>query len=234
MALLASCGIIKSYPPYHYRLTVEVDTPQGLRTGSTVIEIRLGEVKSTLGGASNEISGEAASVDLPGGQTLFALLRSDDSVDWAKNAMEQVTPPPPNDGSPPDQAVARLYAAVKANTGLNVLKRHLPPLFARSDPPRSGYPMLVRFGDIKDPKTVAKVDPDDLAGSFGPGFALRRMTVQLTDDPVTSGIEKRLPKPPYSRSFIYQGEESPALNLYKGKKVPEKIDTESFVQGIAK
>jgi hypothetical protein len=52
--------------------------------------------------------------------------------------------------------------------------------------------MLVRFGDIADPKTVAKVDPDDLAASFGKGVTLRRITVERTKDKVTTGIEKRL------------------------------------------
>ncbi|WP_066268991.1 hypothetical protein [Blastomonas sp. CCH3-A3] len=53
-------------------------------------------------------------------------------------------------------------------------------------------PMLVRFRDINDPTTVERVDPDALAASFGEGVKLRRVTVQLTDDPVTKGIEKRL------------------------------------------
>jgi hypothetical protein len=53
--------------------------------------------------------------------------------------------------------------------------------------------MLVRFRDVRDPKTVEKVDPDDLAASFGPGVVLRRITVQLTDDPVTTGLADTLP-----------------------------------------
>jgi hypothetical protein len=52
--------------------------------------------------------------------------------------------------------------------------------------------MLVRFGDLRDPRSVEKVDPGNLAASFGPGFALRRITVQLTEDDVTTGIGKRL------------------------------------------
>ena len=52
--------------------------------------------------------------------------------------------------------------------------------------------MLVTFGDLSDPTSVAEVDPDDLAATFGEGVRLKRITVQLTDDPVTTGIEKRL------------------------------------------
>ena len=52
--------------------------------------------------------------------------------------------------------------------------------------------MLLRFGDLADPKSVARVDPNDLAASFGPGVKLVRATIEITDDPVTTGIEKRL------------------------------------------
>ena len=57
---------------------------------------------------------------------------------------------------------------------------------------RSAYPMLVAFGDEADPTSVARVDPDDLAASFGEGVTLKRITVALTNDPVTTGIEERL------------------------------------------
>ena len=56
----------------------------------------------------------------------------------------------------------------------------------------TGFPTLVRFRDINDPKTVEDVDPANLATSFGPGFHLRRITLQRTDDAVTHGIENRL------------------------------------------
>lgn len=58
--------------------------------------------------------------------------------------------------------------------------------------PRESRPMLVTFDELGDPTSVALVDPDDLASTFGEGYVLRRITVQMTDDPVTTGIEERL------------------------------------------
>jgi hypothetical protein len=52
--------------------------------------------------------------------------------------------------------------------------------------------MLVTFGDIKDPKSVKRVDPDDLSASFGAGVKLKAITVEITDDAVTTGIGGRL------------------------------------------
>jgi hypothetical protein len=187
--LLNGCGLVKSYEPFRYRLTVEVDTPQGLRAGSSVIEVTAGEVGTTLGGANATARGEAVAVDLPGGQTLFALLRGEDVTDFAAGVMFGVSPVP-KDGAP-DKGIAAEVAAARKNKKLNVVPRTYPPFYSPNDPPISAYPMLVTFRDITDPKTVERVDPDNLAASFGPSVKLRQITVQLTEDAVTTGIEKR-------------------------------------------
>ncbi len=75
------------------------------------------------------------------------------------------------------------------------------------------------FGNIADPKTVERVDPNDLATGFGKGVKLRRITVQMTDAPVTTGIEKRLAWLNAQRgSFDYTGHLHP--------NTPEKDVTE--------
>ena len=43
-AILAGCGVFISYPIFRYRLGVEIDTPAGLRTGSSVIQISCSSV----------------------------------------------------------------------------------------------------------------------------------------------------------------------------------------------
>lgn len=191
MALLGGCGLVKSYKPFRYRLTVEVDTPQGLRTGSSVIEVTAGEVGTTLGGASAQAKGEAVAVDIAPGQTLFVLLRSEASHGWAAGIMSGVTPDPDDSSIPIDDRFGAKIEAVRANRKLNVVPRWFAPRFA-DQKPVGGYPIMVRFRDVRDPKTVERVDPDNLAASFGQGVSLRRITVQITDDPVTTGIEKRL------------------------------------------
>lgn len=58
---------------------IGVETPQGLRRGSSVYWIiaRNKSALSPTGQASEwQVSGEAVAVDLPGGQTLLALLRT--------------------------------------------------------------------------------------------------------------------------------------------------------------
>lgn len=59
---------------------------------------------------------------------------------------------------------------------------------------REDYPMLVTFRDRLDPTSVVEVDPADAAASLGPGYSIRRITVSVTDDPITDGeVAKWLP-----------------------------------------
>ena len=206
--------------PYYPKLKVEVETPEGIKTGYSVIE-----VKWDKAGRGFNVRGEAVAVDLPKGETLFVLLGSGSSGDWAAYLHQIVK----LENSPEDQAL--YYSRIAANRQVwPITGDHLPPWVDD----RTNYPYFVRFRDIKDPKTVERVDPADLAKTFGPGVKLKSFTLQMTDEPVTEGIAERLPKPPYIRNFVYEGEDSEALNLYKGKKVSEVIGIESFRQGFAK
>ncbi|MEP3196791.1 MAG: hypothetical protein ABJO57_02900, partial [Lentilitoribacter sp.] len=43
------------------------------------------------------------------------------------------------------------------------------------------------------PTSVKEVDPANLAATFGPGYSLQSITLEITDDPVTEGeVEKVL------------------------------------------
>jgi hypothetical protein len=184
LSMLAGCasalliGCSKRLPTYRYRLTVEVDTPQGLRRGSSVIEVRTVDQIAfpgpEAGIARTSVTGEAVAVDLPGGQTLFALLRNDaHSSNFPSQVIWEAYPPLVT----PDAASA-LRALLKQD-GLRVLA------------PRS-YPTLARFRDIRNSASVVRVNPADLAASFGNNTRLRRITIELTDAAVSEGIRKKL------------------------------------------
>ncbi|MEO0871018.1 MAG: hypothetical protein AAFY19_03525, partial [Pseudomonadota bacterium] len=77
--VLAACGAsgegqVDAAPDYRYRLTVKADTPEGLKTGSGVIEVRRGMGRTTMDGYGPvlllRVRGEAVAVDLAGGKTL--------------------------------------------------------------------------------------------------------------------------------------------------------------------
>ena len=188
LALAACSGADDSAPDYRYRLTVEVDTPEGLKTGSSVIEIEQRLVRSGSNPAGTAVErlvrGEAVAVDLSDGRTLFALLRSDNNIEWASYVMQTLAPR--TKGESFEQQLDNMLAL----EGEKALPRMFPPVGHLEE--RSAYPMLVTFGDIDDPTSVDLVDPDNLAATFGEGVNLKRITVQITDDPVTAGLERRL------------------------------------------
>lgn len=206
--LLGACGQL---PSYRYRLTVEVDTPEGMKSGSSVLKVdnwispRFPGPEA--GGPQAKVTGEAVAVDLGPRGALFALLRSGD-VDWALGVAPAVLLPPRRPGEGGDSAAwaERVRAVTRASGTREV--------------PSDLYPMLVRFRDPADPMTVEKVDPANLAASFGPGVRLRRITIQITDDRVTRGIEERLPWLPalggkYLSGLSSDGGEAP-LGLHTG------------------
>lgn len=185
---LAGC----SAPPaeVHTRVTVEVQTPQGVRSGSSVWSRRIWAPTVALASTySTEFRGEAVAVDLPGGRTLFALVKDQAAV--AERHFADLGPT----GLARDR-VANVRAIAKRVGETRQLPCEPVPeglsVALRADP-RYDCPLLVTFGDIADPKSVARVDPADLATTFGPGVTLRRISVAVTDDPVTTGIEKRFP-----------------------------------------
>ena len=166
--------------PYYAKLKVEVDTPEGVKSSHSVIE-----VKWDKAGRGFNVRGEAVAVDLPQGETLFVLLRSPTSVDWAAYLHQIVK----LENSPEDQAL--YYRQIAANRAIWPIPR-TKEVFGNKEV-RDNYPYFVRFRGIRDPKSVEQVDPDDLEKTFGPGYKLKRFTLQMTDGPVTVGIERRLP-----------------------------------------
>ena len=171
-ALLGACGV-SGGTEYRYKLSVEVETPEGIRSGFAVRQVNWAAGKKLTQEAdtsSMSHTGEAVMVDLPNGQTLFALM----SPDGQETPMLAF-------GS------ARQTPAVEG-----LVKVLSPPERPEVTYGGSGYPRLVRFRDINDPKTVEKVDQADLASSFGAGYRLKRITAQVVDEDVTEKVAERL------------------------------------------
>lgn len=183
--LLGACK--RSSWIYRYRLAVEVETPEGPKTGSGVIEVRravapwpLSYVDLSHGAMTIVAKGEAVVIDLGARGLLFALLVGQDEKGRV--------------GSP--DAAGYLPAKVFLRTGAlresDETQADLETLRAYADLAPAEIPFLVRFRDIDDPRSVEKVDPNDLAASFGPGVRLLGASIEMTGDPVTTGIEKQL------------------------------------------
>lgn len=182
-SLLSGCGLLDTFTDaeYRFRMTVEVETPEGVKRGSSVYEITAGlrtKILPDARGSEVTSKGEAVAVDIAPGQTLFALLKNGTPTGtMAELSMATLDPQ---------------FASHRkmVDTAEELQARDPGGFTAVVDP--DFYPMLVTFGDLDDPTSVARVDPGDLAATFGQGVRLKRITVELTDVPVTTGIEERL------------------------------------------
>jgi hypothetical protein len=173
-------------PGHKYRLTVEVETPQGIKSASGVVAVTPDRGYSNRG--RSRTSGDAVFVDLGGGKNILALLAHlDKALDL--DAINYV-------------ALRAYGEAGGKRVSFNEMSRMTGVV------PVTGalIPVLVTFADPADPASMRTVAPDDLAASLGSGFRLQGITAEVVPngfwpvdfggplgEPVTRGIEASLP-----------------------------------------
>ena len=217
-ATLTSCSAFAPSSTIRYRMTIRVETPQGLRSGSSVIEVTVTEGRR-LGddsGLRQTVRGEAAAVDMPNGQTLFATLRSKDGGrDYPAYLMHSalkngvVTPP-----------LSRFYESWDWQAEQAEANKIKPTIeLAEID-----YPILTRFREKADWRTIEVVNPNDLKTVFGIGIRLNGIFLTVTTDRVTSNIDTKLPD---------SGPDSGVQQWYKQLPFgdPRQISRDYFEQG---
>lgn len=151
---------------WHQKLTVIVDTPNGEIKGSAVAKVNaaFGQLPMSSNEVNYEVAGEATIVDLGKGRYLFATIDEETKERFYRSDRNRF------------KGLRRgewLYEIPKQKDVLTV-------------PPKR-YPMLVTFSDVNNPASVKLVDPNDLAATFGAGYALKSITLEITDEPVTTG-----------------------------------------------
>jgi hypothetical protein len=188
---VAGCGLFSRGPEVRYRITIEVDTPQGLRTGSSVWSFQLR--RGDLGQSYNPVlRGEAVAVDLPDGKTLYAPLVVQNSAGEVDFGTIGLLPETVLRRVGITRDYERQVLGDRAKVLQYIADHGSPPiqLDCADEPPEC--PMLVYFSDPAQPSTVQVIPPTDLESTLGKGISLRRMTLQITHDPITTGIAKRL------------------------------------------
>lgn len=172
---------------WRYKMTVEVETPEGIVSGSAVRQMGNDLHGSPLSqnGNPGDVSGEAVVVDLGERGVLFALISHRSDIEFY-DAFREIWP---HGGSTPE--AIKFYANLPVGT-----KGVLPPQVG---------PKLVTFTDMNDPTSVILAQvwerkgrggfylaEDRMEALFGEGVKLKGITLEITDEPVTWGIEKLL------------------------------------------
>lgn len=157
---------------WRYKMTVTVETPEGIKTGFAVREVHASAQPGFVGVEAkvyHTVKGEAVVVDMGQGKYLFALMDIDGSYRIVRDVF------PYRETS--DSDYVRHYAALKEPAkSLDV----------------SQYPAFVTFKDIKDLKTVTQVDAQNLSATFGKGVKLKDITLEMADADVTQKMKEYL------------------------------------------
>lgn len=174
-----------------YRLTVEVQDGDQVKIGSSVVDVSYSIQPDNavyLGGPDTHPTpvGYAPTVDLGEKGMLFLTFSNATRTPAQRiDRNKQVFCPLDDIGCVP-------FAAYQPGTGFGSAysqqKVALDKLLRQSGPrdvPFAVLPELVRFRNIDDPNSREPVSPDNLGASFGPGVNLKRVVLQLTNEPVT-------------------------------------------------
>jgi len=181
---------------YRYKLTIAVNTPDGIKRASSVGEVQYRKVLIPERGIMDKLQGDALYLDLgPGARPLIALLTSRLTSQLHHNYGKPFDWQRGKDGWSPDSGpgqLARIYGLTPSRDFMDDVRRIAQMRGARAIPP-ADLPDLVTFADINDPKSVIEVDPSDLPATLGPHITWNELTLEITDEPITRGIRTNLP-----------------------------------------
>ncbi len=211
----AGLGGTSEYPALklHYKMTVEVETPEGIKTGAAVREISIAFRPMLLGeGGDKHIrleKAEAVAVDMGGRGALFATLgaATDTALIFFRAFPSHC---PEGDIS---RCSINYYSSLKPGKKVQLSSLYYPMLVAFEDlnNPLS-VKKLIDVSSCDDPKTELKTNShciknDHFKEVFGEGVKLKGIYIEKTDDKFSPRVEKFLRWLPekYGRQFDGSG-----------------------------
>jgi hypothetical protein len=174
-----------------YELTIEVETPAGMRRGSSVIEAVIHRTVPFWGdnGIHFKLLGEAPVVDLPDGRMLFALLHDSTNVFLPERAAVA-------SNAMPALSDEILRGANKVGKFWPDLKLTRPELVIDAamfeEQSAQSYPDLVVI-DPADLASIRAVDPRASEQVLGAGIRFARMRLAFVDAPPMTSLDRRAP-----------------------------------------
>lgn len=183
-----------------YKMTVSIDTPEGVKTGTAVRQVSVQIIPQTFYKEHpyrvhvNPVLGDAVLVDLGKRGKLFALKGNQFSPDYAYRVVFSAFPFP---GPLTEQGVLHYSQLKHAKTILTT----------------ENYPEMVTFSNFSDPTTIEpvwngefydaphgrgrirtfRIKTDDFERLFGKGVRIHEISIEMTSEPVTQKINEHLP-----------------------------------------
>lgn len=170
-----------------YKITINVETPEGIKSGSAVREVTIDTFKGFNPDKADfkaDIYGEAVVVDLGEKGKLFALINTNSYTEmlYAFPIVEETAPLSPKG--------IEYYKNLKVGDTAKLENKIY-------------WPKIVMFEDMNDASTVKilrrslqdNTGPETLEEVLGKGVFVRDITIEITDEPITkTEILESLPK----------------------------------------
>lgn len=160
---------------HRYKLTVEVDTPDGLKSGSSEIEVTKRDVRWALiapkGQYLYRARGEAVFVDLGKNKNIIALLAFGDAATHTDRI---------------STLHIEAFLSFAQRFDKDVWNGQIP-LHGTRELTGDLIPTLVSFSDLNNPETARVVWPEEFPAVFGPGYAFRRATIDILPSGLLAG-----------------------------------------------
>ncbi len=186
-ALVIGDQIRINRPAHKYRLTLEVETPEGRKSGSGIVSVH--PDRSYIRRGQTRTLGDAVFVDLGQGKNLVALLAH---LDDGKLVLEDI-----------NYVALRAYAEA---SGKRVPFSEMSRMTGEVPVKGALVPVLVAFADPAVPGSARVVKPDETEAVLGNGYRFQGISAEVVPngywpldfggplgEPVTRGILARLP-----------------------------------------
>jgi hypothetical protein len=213
-------GCDRSYS-FRYKLNIAVNSPQGIKRTSSVVEVNFTDVGISEQGTRHQLNGQALYLDLGNGaKPLVALLtkqldpNAGSDASWSRGA------------GPSDRLLSRLYFARRQDPLWYFLSEVAKEKGPRRISPND-LPDIVTFADVDDPKSVLEVDPEHLEDALGAGVSWGELSLEMTDEPITTGIEHQLP---WLNKYVQQNFRLNGSTVGNGKDLPNILSWFDFVR----
>lgn len=153
-----------------FRFTLEIETPSGVVSGSSVIAQTIVD-QPILGNSRSKIDGEATVVRLPDGRVLYALQASGaraNSSSWSVGIVGDLF-----------AQDARRIGIVGNTIGSYVIASR--SVGEKREVAMRLLPTFVTFADPSDPMSFRSIDPSKqpLGDLLGPGYSIHRATIEI-------------------------------------------------------
>jgi hypothetical protein len=203
--VLAPLALIYAYYQYNYptctfryKLTAEVMTPEGVKTGSSVIEVSYSHNANYGGGHAPDLNAVGEAVFIPIDQKrLFVVTLTNAAADRPGRQFRGYYDEPQY-----LWGVMDLYAfPLKTfnldwaidERGLCRQVEEVAKTNRRYPAPFPNLPTLVVFEDTNDPNSVKVVQPEKLSDVLGEGYALQNVWLEMTKETPTNTGMKMFP-----------------------------------------